>query len=104
MQQPYYAVIFTNLQTEDIDGYEEMAIAMETLAKQQPGYIAMEHARSELGITISYWESVQAISNWKEQLDHQQAQRLGKDRWYQWYKIRICKVEREYEFSKKPQA
>lgn len=100
MKAPYYAVIFTNLQTETSDGYAQMAETMEQLARQQPGFLDFEHARESLGITISYWESPEAIANWKENLDHQEAQRLGKEQWYSWYKTRICKVEREYSFQK----
>ena len=99
-QPPYYAVIFTSQQTADTQGYGEMADAMEQLAKQQPGYIGMEHARDNLAITISYWETLEDIARWKEHLDHLQAQKMGRERWYQWYKTRICKVEREYEFHK----
>ena len=99
-QLPYYAVIFSNLQTDNLEGYNEMAEAMESLAKEQPGYLGMEHARSDLGITISYWESLDDIRNWKTNLKHLEAQRKGKEQWYAWYKTRICKVEREYEFFK----
>ncbi|MBL4663943.1 MAG: antibiotic biosynthesis monooxygenase [Flavobacteriaceae bacterium] len=97
---PYYAVIFTNIQTQDTEGYSEMAQSMENLAKQQPGYLGFEHAREKMGIAISYWESLDAIANWKANLDHLDAQRLGKEHWYEWYKTRICRVEREYEFFK----
>ncbi|MEZ4857446.1 MAG: antibiotic biosynthesis monooxygenase [Flavobacteriaceae bacterium] len=100
MKPPYYAVIFTNTQTETLEGYSEMAEAMETLAKQQPGYLAMEHARNEMGITISYWETLEAIANWKANLEHLQAQQLGRKQWYKNYTVRICKVEREYRFEK----
>jgi heme-degrading monooxygenase HmoA len=72
---------------------------MAQLASQQPGYLGMEHARDKVGITISYWESLQAIADWKNQADHLLAQDLGKTSWYSQYKVRICKVEREYEFS-----
>ena len=97
---PYYAVIFTNTQTDNLDGYSEMAALMEELASQQPGYMGMEHAREEIGITISYWETLEDIRNWKAHMDHQSAQAKGKKHWYSWYKTRICKVEREYEFHK----
>lgn len=95
----YYAVIFTSQQTETIEGYDEMAQTMENLAKQQPGYLGIESARSEIGITVSYWKNIEAIKNWKANLDHQMAQKLGRKQWYAWYKVRICKVEREYEFN-----
>ena len=98
--KPYYAVIFTNLLREGHSGYEEMAVKMEELARKQPGYLGLESAREGLGITVSYWENLDAIKNWKENLDHLQAQKQGRDQWYRWYKTRICLVEREYEYSK----
>ncbi len=96
--EPYYAVIFTSVQTENIDGYSEMAELMETLAKQQSGFIGIESARNEIGITVSYWQNLESIKKWKANLDHLAAQRKGRDQWYSYYKVRICKVEREYEF------
>ena len=100
MEASYYAVIFTSKQLPDSEGYSEMAEAMETLAKQQAGFLGMESARSELGITVSYWQSLEAITQWKNNTQHQIAQRLGKEKWYEWYTLRICKVERAYEFQK----
>jgi len=99
MESSYYAVIFTSQQTENIEGYDEMAQTMENLVKQQPGYIGIESAKSQIGITVSYWKNLEAIKNWKANLDHQMAQKLGRKEWYTWYKVRICKVEREYEFN-----
>ncbi|MGB5376682.1 antibiotic biosynthesis monooxygenase family protein [Muriicola sp.] len=98
-QPPYYAVIFTTLRTKEDHGYEEMAAKMVTLAARQPGFLGFETARSEIGISVSYWDSLEAIRQWKDQGEHLLAQKKGKELWYQWYKLRICFVEREYEFS-----
>jgi heme-degrading monooxygenase HmoA len=95
---PYYAVIFTSLRTEGDNGYGSMAKEMDELAKQQPGYLGIESAREELGITISYWRSLADIKNWKANSRHLFAQKQGRDKWYKSYKVRICKVERDYEF------
>jgi heme-degrading monooxygenase HmoA len=97
---PYYAVIFTNLRTEVEDGYHNTADRMVELAKQQPGYLGHESVRDGLGITISYWESLEAIRNWKQVAEHQIAQQKGRTDWYAAYKTRICKVERDYGFEK----
>jgi len=97
--KPYYAVIFTSVLTDNNEGYADMAEQMENLAKQQPGYIDFESARGDIGITISYWESLEAIANWKANADHLFAQRKGIKDWYAWYKVRICLVERTYEAS-----
>tara|TARA_R110002050_G_scaffold157464_1_gene286073 strand:+ start:26462 stop:26773 length:312 start_codon:yes stop_codon:yes gene_type:complete len=97
--KPYYAVIFTSTQNKNIEGYSEMADKMEALAKQQPGYLGIDSARNEVGITVSYWESLDAIKNWKQQTEHLLAQQKGRQDWYSWYNVKICKVEREYEFN-----
>ena len=96
---PYYAVIFTSKQTGDLKGYTKMSDYMVALAKEQPGFLKVDSARQSVGITISYWESLEAISSWKQNAEHVLAQKLGKQKWYSWYNVRICKVEREYEFN-----
>lgn len=99
LKKPYYAVIFTSLRTDGDQGYTKMAEEMEILARKQPGFLEMESARDGLGITVSYWENLEAIADWKANMDHRQAQKNGIKTWYSWYKVRICKVEREYEFN-----
>ena len=96
---PYYAVVFTSTQTKNIEGYSEMAEQMEILAKKQEGFLGVDSAKNEIGITVSYWKSLEAIKNWKQNLEHLFAQQKGRTNWYSWYKVRICKVEREYEFK-----
>ncbi|MFN8322516.1 MAG: antibiotic biosynthesis monooxygenase [Chitinophagales bacterium] len=96
---PYYAVIFTSIRTPGDNGYIVMAEKMHELAKLQPGYLGMESAREEIGITISYWKDLESIRLWKQNADHQLAQQKGKEKWYDQYKIRICQVERDYGFG-----
>lgn len=100
MKQEVYAVIFISMLSDSTEGYLEMALQMEELAKRQPGYLGLESARDKKGITISYWESLEAIKAWKQQSEHLLAQKKGIKDWYNWYKVQICKVEREYEFFK----
>lgn len=102
IKPPYYAVIFSSTRTEGDHGYAEMAQKMENLAKEQPGFLGVESARSEIGITVSYWQSLEAIANWKANTEHFVAQQKSKADWYKWYKVRICLVEREYESSENP--
>ncbi len=93
---PYYAVIFSSIRTDDGEGYAEMAERMAELAAQQPGYLGIESARNEVGITVSYWESLEAIRHWKANAEHLLAQKLGREKWYAAYKTRVCRVERDY--------
>jgi heme-degrading monooxygenase HmoA len=96
---PYYAVVFTSLRTEIDAGYVVTAAQMLALAAMQPGYLGVESARdAALGITVSYWQSLEAIAAWKAEAAHQIAQRAGQARWYAAYTVRVCKVERDYQF------
>ena len=97
---PYYAVIFTSLRAAGDNGYGKMAKAMESLASTQPGFLGIESARDGLGITVSYWESLEAIAAWKANARHLVAQQHGRDTWYEEFKVRICRVERDYAFAR----
>ncbi len=94
-EPPYYAVIFTTTQTDDSSGYGAMAVAMEALAAQQPGYLGIESARSDgLGITVSYWTDEAAIAAWRSNVLHTAARDQGRAQWYAHYELRVAKVER----------
>lgn len=97
---PYYAVIFTSKRTDlEKEPYQKMARYMVELAKSQDGFIDIESAREEIGITVSYWRDMEAIKHWKNQSEHLIAQKYGRLKWYEHYKVRIAKVEREYSFQ-----
>jgi heme-degrading monooxygenase HmoA len=97
-EPPYYAVIFTALRTEGDDGYGAMAKAMFELALAQPGCLGAESVRGGdgLGITVAYFSDEASIGAWKQNTRHLEAQRLGKERWYSHYELRVAKVERAY--------
>jgi len=96
-----YAVIFTSKLKPSAEGYEAMAEEMERLARAQPGFLDIESARapSGEGITVCYWESLDAIAAWKANVRHQAAQKRGREEWYERYSLKICRVEREDDFS-----
>jgi len=95
---PYYAAIFTGQRTAIDAGYGAVAARMEQLAARQPGFLGLESARNAdgLGITVSYWESLEAIANWRNQPEHRVAQNNGRRKWYEHFELRIAKVERAY--------
>jgi heme-degrading monooxygenase HmoA len=94
---PYYAVIFSSLRTSTDNGYDATAERMLELAAQQPGYLGVESARDEgVGITVSYWSSLEAIRAWKANVEHMEAQRRGHAEWYSAFRLRVAKVERDY--------
>ena len=103
-EPPYYAVIFTSIRTSVEEGYGETAERMLELAAGQPGFLGAESAREEVGITVSYWESPEAIRAWKAHAEHTLARERGRQHWYRAYKTRVCKVERDYGFEAEHEA
>ena len=98
---PYYAVVFSNQRTnEDEEGYGKMADKMVELGSKQPGYLGHESWRDEsgFGCTISFWKDMESIKNWKMNVEHTEARNLGREKWYQYYKLRICKIEHDYDY------
>ncbi|ADU63601.1 MAG: antibiotic biosynthesis monooxygenase [Pseudodesulfovibrio sp.] len=104
---PYYAVIFTSTRTDreddtkddQNDGYAQTASRMVELAQGMAGFLGIESARDGLGITVSYWESLEAIRAWRDHPEHAKARRRGREAWYKAFAIRICRVERAHGFD-----
>jgi len=99
---PYYAVIFTSRRTPGDRGYDVMARRMVELGSRQDGFLGLESVRGAdgVGITVSYWRDEAAIRAWKRDTEHQQAQRGGRETWYDAYEVRIARVERAYGFQR----
>lgn len=100
---PYYAVVFrSELSGEDEEGYGNMAGKIFALAEKQPGYLGFDdlphHEGS--GLNVSYWKDEASIKAWKDLAEHRFAQAMGKEKWYQWFHLRIAKVERTYSFKR----
>lgn len=102
---PYHAVIFTNRRAswgdDGVDAaYGAAAERMEELARTIPGFLAIESTRNPdgTGITVSYWQSEEAISEWRRHPEHLETQSRGRDDWYEWYELRVARVERARSF------
>jgi heme-degrading monooxygenase HmoA len=95
-QPPYVAVIFTSLRTAGDNGYAAMVAKMDKMAAEQPGYLGIESAREELGITVSYWQDEASARAWKQVGAHLVAQARGAAVWYADYRVRVAHVTRDY--------
>jgi len=99
-----YAVIFASQRTAgDAGAYGAMAGRMVELAAQQPGFVGLESFRDEAGsgVTISYWESERAIADWKANTEHLEARRRGRSDWYAHFDLRVCRIERAYDGTRR---
>ncbi len=98
-EPPCYAVIFTSQHASPTTGYDQTAQRMLQLAAQQEGFLGVESARDNIGLTVSYWRDLDSIARWKSQTEHQVAQQRGRKDWYTAYQVRVARVEKSYAFG-----
>jgi len=99
---PYIAAVSTSIRTDVEEGYDKMNELTITELDSIEGYLGYEAFRDEngFGVNVSYWKDMESLKRWRDNTLHQKAQELGKEKWYKNYKLRICRVERDYEFEK----
>ncbi|MDF2927216.1 MAG: hypothetical protein K0R57_6130 [Paenibacillaceae bacterium] len=97
-ENAYYAAIFSSQRTEGDHGYVHMLEKMVELASRQPGFLGIESVTdsSGAGITVSYWDSLEAINNWRNDQSHMRAKHQGAQTWYHNFQTRICRIEGSY--------
>ncbi|MEN3951126.1 antibiotic biosynthesis monooxygenase [Iodidimonas sp. SYSU 1G8] len=102
MEKGAWAAIFTSRLTDDAEGYAEVSERMEELVRRQPGYLGHESTRDPYGsgITVSYWASEESLKAWRDQAEHLAARKMGRERFYEWFRLDMCRVERTYGFER----
>ncbi|MHC0432806.1 antibiotic biosynthesis monooxygenase family protein [Streptomyces sp. O3] len=101
-EPPYYAVVFTSVRTDGDNGYGETSDRMAELVRDVPGFLGLDSARTPggLGITVGYFRDEDAVARWRENVEHQAAQKRGRAEWYESYSLHIAKVERSHGFER----
>ena len=87
------------------DRYLELAGMMREEIQNQPGFISIERFRhlddEDRVVSISTWESEDAIKEWKANLKHRMAQKEGKKLIFKSYRLRVANVIRDYGMTEK---
>lgn len=97
------AVVFTSRRTPTHDDdYAAMAERMDTLVRDQPGFIRMASVRdprTREGITVAWFEDEDSVRAWKAHVEHLEAQRRGVSDFYEEYRVTVATVDREYGWT-----
>ncbi|NVN37748.1 antibiotic biosynthesis monooxygenase family protein [Komagataeibacter swingsii] len=64
-----------------------------------PDFLGVDSARDVIGITVSYWRTLEDIARWCDHAKHRLARQKGRNVWYQSFTTRIRRVERAYGFE-----
>ena len=85
--------------------YEEAGARMLELVSEMPGFLGMDYAEVEGGeLLVVRFESQEAVEAWHRHPEHVATQQLGRERFFQTYKIEICETVRAYDFEATPAA
>lgn len=101
------AVLFeVELNAGASEQYLELASRLKQHLANQPGFICVERFQSLADnnrlLSLSYWQSLEAVSHWKQNSEHQLAQQLGKAHLFRHYQISVVEVLRRYQMEKEP--
>ena len=80
--------------------FEEALAAMQERVKNFPGFLGEEPCQSLTKegkfVTVFRFRDRESIIAWKNDPEHLKVQRLGKEKVFAWYRIRVAEIEREY--------
>ena len=99
-----YVVIFKSKRTgSNQDLYYQYNDKLQEKVNTIPGYIkhyGVRHPETREGITIVYFETLDAIKQWRDDFEHIEAKNLAKTHFYENYSIEILELQKSYEWVK----
>jgi len=86
----------------DLDDYGRTSRRMHELVHKLPGFISLKEYTSEDGevLDIARFRDETSLEAWKQEPEHLEAQRKGREEFYDHYAIQALKVIRDYEFRR----
>ena len=96
-----YAVIFeVQPKPQHKQDYLDTAAQLLDELKAIPGFISVERFASLSSqhklVSLSFWETEEAIKQWKANVNHKAAQAKGINEYFEDFRIRVARVERDY--------
>jgi heme-degrading monooxygenase HmoA len=82
--------------------YGDTADAMLAKARTMPGFVEFKQFEAQDGerLSLIHWESPETLRAWAEDVEHRDAQRRSRERWYTTYSIEVAEVVRTSRFRR----
>ncbi len=84
--------------------FETALHQMQEQVKQYDGYLGETSCRildnKKKIVTLFYWRDRESIRAWRNDPQHLEIQHLVREKIFARYKIRVCELEREYEWTR----
>ena len=103
------AIIFEVIPAEGKkDAYLDIAAEMRPLAEGIDGFISVERFQSltdpDKLLSLSFWESEEAVAEWRRLAAHRKAQSAGRAGMFADYRLRVAHVLRDYGLTERDEA
>lgn len=84
------------------EDYARMNDELADYVKTMPGFLAVKSFKAEDGerLTIVWWRDRESLQQWRRDMRHMEAKKLGRSKWYEYYKIEIAEIYRQSEFER----
>lgn len=95
-------VVFRITLRREIDkaDYAATGERMVQLVTSMPGFLGMDYAEVEHGeLLVARFESHEALEAWRTHPEHLEAQKAGRERFFEHYSIEVCDALRSYAFE-----
>ena len=90
------------------DTYLNLAARLKPLLEQVDGFISVERFQSitnpDKMLSLSFFRDEEAVKAWRNLEQHRGAQRVGRDRAFADYRLRIAHVVRDYGMTNRDEA
>jgi heme-degrading monooxygenase HmoA len=102
-EEPGLIILFrSKLTPEAGDDYQSMDSELESLVRQNPGFIDVKSYTAKDGerLTVVWWRDEESLAQWRNLPRHREAQETGRQKWYEYYKLDVASVVRRKDFAR----
>ena len=86
--------------------YSAMNAGLEEYVKTMPGFLDVKSFTAADGerLTVVWWQDLETLQKWQNDLRHLAAKQAGRMKWYEYYKMEVAEVVRQSQFEKNREA
>lgn len=90
------------------EAYLEMAGEMRALLEELDGFISVERFQSLTDpgkvLSLSFFRDEESVVRWRNTLDHRKAQAMGRNQFFDNYRIRVVSTLRDYGMNERDET
>jgi heme-degrading monooxygenase HmoA len=92
----------SRMTTQAGDDYDRLLAKMGGYVQEQPGFVDVKSFTADDGerLTIVWWKDKEKLEQWRQNERHRIAKNLGRERWYEYYRMELAEVFLTSDFDR----